>query len=176
MVERFPSGPSARPETHLFPRISGPPQVGPERSRARGKGVLAHWHNRHFIGLSPFRQHPLLGAVPSLPAGINENESDPSGAEYEVCNSVPLFGVTCPPPLLRGVALVPLFFSRSARAGRFTWDNHSGMREICEIRCATPIIRKLQHPPSNPVANNMRPPVALKTADLRSLSSDLIRA
>ena len=30
-------------------------------------------------------------------------------------------------------------------------------------------------PPSNPVANNMRPPVALKTADLRSLSSDLIR-
>ena len=29
------SGPSARPETHLFPRISDPPQIGPEQSRAR---------------------------------------------------------------------------------------------------------------------------------------------
>ena len=36
------------------------------------------------------------------------------------------------PPVWGGVALVPLFFPRSARAGRFIGDNHSGMREIAE--------------------------------------------
>ena len=43
-----------------------------------------------------------------------------------------------PPRFGGGVALVPAFFSRSARAGRFAVDNHSGMREIKEIGFATP--------------------------------------
>ena len=34
-------------------------------------------NRRHFIALSPFRQRPRWGAVPSLPAGINEDDSDP---------------------------------------------------------------------------------------------------
>ena len=42
------------------------------------------------------------------------------------------------PPLLGGVALVPLFFSRAARGGRFTGDNHSGMREIAECSFVSP--------------------------------------
>ena len=56
---------------------------GEDRSgivRREGKGVLSHWRNRHFIGPCPFFQRSLRGAVPSLPAGINEDESDPHGA------------------------------------------------------------------------------------------------
>ena len=33
----------------------------------------------HFIGPSPFFQRPSWGRFPSLPAGINEDESDPHG-------------------------------------------------------------------------------------------------
>ena len=32
---------------------------------------------RHFIGLSPLCQRPAWGAVSSLPAGINKDDSDP---------------------------------------------------------------------------------------------------
>ena len=38
-------------------------------------------NRRHFTGLSPFRQRPCWGAVPSLPAGINEDDSDPHGGQ-----------------------------------------------------------------------------------------------
>ena len=46
-----------------------------------------------------------------------------------------------------GVALVPAFLPRPKRAGRFTGDNHSGMREIDECGCGTPKPEILVHPP-----------------------------
>ena len=56
----------------------------------------------------------------------NRKESDPAWGRIAVCHSVPLAGSHA--PTFWGVALVPLFFSRSARSGRFTEYNHSGMR------------------------------------------------
>ena len=52
---------------------------GEDRSdmmKREGKGASS----RHFIGSSPFFQRPSWGRFPSLPAGINEDESDPHGA------------------------------------------------------------------------------------------------
>ena len=51
------------------------------------------------------------------------------------------------PPVFGGVALVPLFFSRSARWELFIGDNHSGMREIAECSFVPPCAEILSHPP-----------------------------
>ena len=71
-------------------------------------------NRRHFTGLSPFRQRPCWGAVPSLPAGINEDDSGPSWGRIEACNTLPLSGPH-DPPLWGGVAIVLPDFAGSAR-------------------------------------------------------------
>ena len=38
---------------------------------------MSHWRNRHFIGPCAFFQRPSGASFPSLPAGINTDDSDP---------------------------------------------------------------------------------------------------
>ncbi len=68
-----------------------------------------------FIGPSPFRQRLRWGVAPSLPAGINKDDSDPHGARIEACYTAPLSGPH-DPPLFGGVAIVPPDFPESVRA------------------------------------------------------------
>ena len=143
------SGRSYRIRLHVsacYPVNSYLLRIGPERTldgedrsgtlRHEGKGDSCPLAYRHFYRSVSFLSVPLRGAVPSLPAGINKDESDPAWDRIEAWNIAPLSGITCP-PLWGGVALVPLFFSRSTRGGRFTADKHSGMREIGESGCGT---------------------------------------
>ena len=134
------SGRSYRIRLHVsacYPVNSYLLRIGPERTldgedrsgtlRHEGKGDSCPLAYRHFYRSVSFLSVPLRGAVPSLPAGINKDESDPAWDRIEAWNIAPLSGITCP-PTLGGVALVPLFFSRSTRGVRFTADKHSGMR------------------------------------------------
>ena len=57
----------------------------------------------------PSRQPPSGASFPSLPAGINTDDSDPSWGRIEAWNTVPLSGPVGT-PLLGGVAIVSLIF------------------------------------------------------------------
>ena len=86
-----------RPAPPLSPHKQSSLRIGPEQSRARsepltartdpppcgtrGKGVLAHWCTRHFHRFHvPSGSAPSGASFPSLPAGINTDDSDPLGA------------------------------------------------------------------------------------------------
>ena len=70
---------------------------------------------RHFIESVSLLSAPPLGALlPSLPAGINEDDSDPHGGTGTVCRNAPLLGPH-DPPLFGGVAIVLPDFAASAR-------------------------------------------------------------
>ena len=77
------------------------------------------------------------GLFLSLPAGINEDVSDPMGAGTEAWYTCHLCG-TAYPPCFGGVAHVPAFLPRPQREGRFRTANHSGMSHIDEYGCGTP--------------------------------------
>ena len=87
---------------------------------------------------------------------------------------MPAIRVRMAPHFFWGGALVPAFFPRSTRAGRFTGDNHSGMREIEECGCVTPVPRFMLPPPVTPVTKTMRSFVTRKPTVLGPLSADLI--
>ena len=60
--------------------------------------------------LSPSPQHRRCGPFPSLPAGINTDDSDPLGAGVGACHIAPLHGAACPPRFGGGRYRLPRFF------------------------------------------------------------------
>ena len=117
----------------------------------------------HFIGPFPFFQRAREGAVPSLPAGINEDESDPAWGRIEAWNLAPLSGPH-DPPLFWGVALVLPDLPGSARArpmsrgqpARNNTDRGKRLWNIYSVILGTP-------PPSESVPFNMWSFVPFKT-------------
>ena len=99
--------------------------------------------------LSPSPQHRRCGPFPSLPAGINTDDSDPLRAGIEACHSAPLSG-SVGTPLLGGVAIVSSNFSGSS----FSNPNNSGKpqetKEFKECGAATPPRFFMPHPPLCP--------------------------
>ena len=67
--------------------------------------------------LSPFRQRPRLGAVPSLPAGINRDDSDPAWGRIVAWDIEPLFGAAGDPRFGGGGRYRPPLFSSLGTAG-----------------------------------------------------------
>ena len=68
------------------------------------------------------------------------------GPDRSVSHSASIQG-HMPPRFGGGSPLVPAFFPHPKREGRFTGDNHSGMRHIEECSFVTPWLQILSHPP-----------------------------
>ena len=99
------SGPlTARTDLESFGARERGPAGRCQSSRKKGTS------SRHFIGLSPFLQRPFLGAVPSLPAGINTDDSDPLGPDRGAAPAVPLSGPGGTPVSGGGRYRLPGFF------------------------------------------------------------------
>ena len=102
------SGPlTARTDLESFGARERGPAGRCQSSRKKGTS------SRHFIGLSPFLQRPFLGAVPSLPAGINTDDSDPLGPDRGAAPQCRYRGQE-EPPFRGGVAIVFPDFSVSS--------------------------------------------------------------
>ena len=79
--------------TPLSPRKQRVSRIGPQQSRARSGEANLDGEDRS----DTMKREGKGGAVLSLPAGINEDDSDQSCGRKEVCHSAPLFGTACPP-------------------------------------------------------------------------------
>ena len=117
-------------------------------SRTRRMMYLFH------TGLSPFFQRRSEASFPSLPAGINTDDSDPLRAGIEACHKAPLSG-SVGTPLLGGVAIVSSHFFGSS----FSNPNNSGKtqetKEFKECGAATPPRFFMPHPPLCPCGERL---------------------
>ena len=86
MTERFPFGPSTRPDPP-FPLINSHP-FGSARSSPGREAAKRTLDGEDRSGT--MKREGKGGSVPSLPAGINEDVSDPSWGRVEVCHTLPL--------------------------------------------------------------------------------------
>ena len=109
---------------------------------------------------------PLRGAVPSLPAGINTDDSDPLGPDRGTVLSAAIGAGRN--PRFGGVAIVSRIFLYQHAGSRLVGTNHRKQKTSRNVGPVRPHAFFRYTPHFVPVPKNKRPPVPRKAPQIRS--------
>ena len=200
-AERFPSGPSctapfprkqpffgsARSGPGRGTRQSGPltARTDPGSSKGEGKGKLRTGSSTREVvsgpvpkrsqkrdQLAPFHRSLLSApSFPSLPAGINTDDSDPLGAGIVACYKVPLSGPVGTPVSGGGGGALssPLIFLYRHYGSRIVVANHGKQKTSRNVGMSRPHAFPCYTPLFVTVTKNKRSFVTRKTPQIGSL-------